>query len=103
MPVRPSNWIEVLGERGTAFKQFRIVFLFSLRADIYNQICRDLITNVPLFNGCSETFLRHLCMVMVPNSFMPGDYICMQVRQVVFVFTTVKLVLVLLCWYSGTS
>lgn len=51
---------------------------FSLRADIYNQICRDMINGLDLFKGCSENFLRHLCMVMHPTAYMPGDYICLQ-------------------------
>uniref|UniRef100_H2YJK2 Cyclic nucleotide-binding domain-containing protein n=1 Tax=Ciona savignyi TaxID=51511 RepID=H2YJK2_CIOSA len=51
---------------------------FSLRADIYNQICRDMVNSIELFEGCPENFLRHLCMVMNPTAFMPGDYICLQ-------------------------
>ncbi|XP_076825494.1 uncharacterized protein LOC143471047 [Clavelina lepadiformis] len=51
---------------------------FSLRADIYNQICREMVDSIELFEGCPENFLRHLCMAMVPTAYMPGDYICLQ-------------------------
>nr|XP_018667906.1 uncharacterized protein LOC100185773 [Ciona intestinalis] len=51
---------------------------FSLRADIYTQICRNMVDSIELFEGCPENFLRHLCMVMNPTAFMPGDYICLQ-------------------------
>lgn len=50
-----------------------------LCADIYNQICRKMVDGLELFEGTSNNFRRHLCMVLHPTAFMPGDYICMQV------------------------
>lgn len=51
---------------------------FGLCADIYNQIGRKMVDGLELFEGTSDNFRRHLCMVLHPTSFMPGDYICMQ-------------------------
>lgn len=51
---------------------------FSLRADIYSEICGDLVKGVDLFKGCPDNFIRHLCTVLTPVSFMPGDYITVQ-------------------------
>jgi len=51
---------------------------FSLRADIYSEICGDLVKGVDLFKGCPDNFLRHLTTVLTPVSFMPGDYITVE-------------------------
>jgi CRP-like cAMP-binding protein/voltage-gated potassium channel Kch len=51
---------------------------FSLRADIYSQICGDLVGKIDLFQGCPANFLRHLCTVMTPVSYMPGDFITVE-------------------------
>jgi len=38
-----------------------------------------MIKNIEIFDECPGSFMRHLCMEMKPVSFMPGDYICLQV------------------------
>jgi len=73
-----SMWNCELSHSCQIARPFRSLFC-SLRADIYGQICGNLVRSVVLFDGCPENFLRHLCMVVKPAAFMPGDYICLQV------------------------
>lgn len=42
-----------------------------------------MVDGLDLFEGTSDNFRRHLCIVLHPTAFMPGDYICMQVGVVV--------------------
>ena len=54
-----------------------------MRADIYEHVCGDLIRKVELFQNCPRSFLRHLCMEVKAAAFMPGDFICLQVRSLI--------------------
>jgi hypothetical protein len=52
---------------------------FSLRADIYSELCWDLVKKIELFRGCPDNFMRHVCTAVTPIAYMPGDYITFEV------------------------
>jgi hypothetical protein len=51
---------------------------FSLRADIYSELCWDLVKKIELFRGCPDNFMRHVCTAVTPIAYMPGDYITFE-------------------------
>ena len=47
----------------------------QLRVEIYDYLYRDSLLMAPIFSGCRERFVNHICVSLCPITFPTGDHV----------------------------
>ncbi len=74
---RIRDYYAYLWEKRMSFEESTVLSALppSLRTDVSLFLKRDIIENVPLFQGASDEFIREIALQMTPVIFTPGDFI----------------------------
>ena len=74
---RIREYYDYLWEKRLSYDESTIISDLppSLKTEVSLFLKRDIIANVPLFQGASEEFIKEIALQMKPLVFMPGDYV----------------------------